>query len=175
MRPGEIGVINGSKSHTSTAIGGVLGVISVSYVPKAVVKDGGSNKVQSDKPAPQLHPEAELSTDRVSVALHHVSANSSGEIDNLISDLRGLREKLETDCLRIEQGIGRSARLSQSVMRLMEIASNSIARVQAIKPAAVGLTGAQSKDDRKGETQYRPAPEDRENGGESLDDSVHGN
>jgi len=118
------------KLRTSTAIEKALGITAVATELKTGVKDYGGNQAQMDKPGQAPLPEMELTADRMSTALQGISANSCDEIDALIGDLRGLREKLVTDCNRIEEGIAEFTRFSQSVMRLTEVVTDGIAHVR---------------------------------------------
>ena len=61
--------------------------------------------------------------------LRRVSKASVGEIDNLISELQTLRRKLQTDGDRIERDIAKYAELSQQVMQLTAIISDSVKKL----------------------------------------------
>jgi hypothetical protein len=61
--------------------------------------------------------------------LRRVSGNSTREIDALIGDLRDLREKLRSDGDRIHRDIVDYAALSQQVMQLSKIISESVKRL----------------------------------------------
>lgn len=61
--------------------------------------------------------------------LRRVSGNSTREIDTLIGDLRDLREKLRSDGDRIHRDIVDYAALSQQVMQLSKIISESVKRL----------------------------------------------
>jgi hypothetical protein len=52
-----------------------------------------------------------------------------GEIDNLISELQTLRRKLQTDGDRIQRDIAEHAELSQQVMQLTKIISDSVKKL----------------------------------------------
>jgi hypothetical protein len=71
--------------------------------------------------------------------LRRVSADSTGEIDNLISELRLLREKLLADGNRVERDIVEYAALSQSVIEMTKIITDSMLQVKKL-PAAPTLT-----------------------------------
>jgi hypothetical protein len=58
--------------------------------------------------------------------LGRVSEASSHEIENLIGELRGLREKLKTDCDHLQGDIGEYAKLGQGVMQLAAIISDGM-------------------------------------------------
>jgi hypothetical protein len=58
-----------------------------------------------------------------------VSKTSIGEIDNLISELHTLRRKLQTDGDRIQRDIAQYAQLSQQVMQLTTIISDSVSKL----------------------------------------------
>jgi hypothetical protein len=51
------------------------------------------------------------------------------EIDNLISELQTLRRKLQTDGDRIQRDIAKYAELSQQVMQLTTIISDSVKKL----------------------------------------------
>ena len=61
--------------------------------------------------------------------LRRVSKASVGEIDNLISELQTLRRKLQTDGERIQRDIMEYAELSQRVMQLTSIISDSVKKL----------------------------------------------
>ena len=61
--------------------------------------------------------------------LRQVSKASMGEIDNLISELQTLRRKLQTDGDRIERDIMKHAELSQQVMQLTTIISDTVKKL----------------------------------------------
>jgi hypothetical protein len=65
----------------------------------------------------------------LSALLRRVSGNSTREIDTLIGDLRDLREKLRSDGDRIHREIVEYAALSQQVMQLSKIISESVKRL----------------------------------------------
>ena len=68
--------------------------------------------------------------------LDNVSKNSVGEVDGLIGELRQLRAKLDADGARIKREIQEYETLSQQVMQLTKIISDSVATLQ--KPATNG-------------------------------------
>jgi hypothetical protein len=88
-----------------------------------------------------LHLRAESSDDEKSGGLadllDQVSKNSVGEVDGLIGELRRLRAKLEADGDRIKRDIQEYETLSQQVMQLTKIISDSVATLQ--KPATNGV------------------------------------
>jgi hypothetical protein len=65
----------------------------------------------------------------LSAMLRRVSGNSTREIDTLIGDLRDLREKLRSDGDRIHRDIVDYAAMSQQVMQLSKIISESVKRL----------------------------------------------
>jgi len=60
----------------------------------------------------------EMSANTIATLLRRVCKASTCEIDNLIGEFRGLREKLETDRNHLESDIAEHAKLSQAVMQL---------------------------------------------------------
>ena len=65
----------------------------------------------------------------LSALLRRVSGSSTREIDTLIGDLGDLREKLRADGDRIHREIVEYAALSQQVMQLSKIISESVKRL----------------------------------------------
>ena|ERR1700686_2002260 len=65
----------------------------------------------------------------LSTLLEQVSGTSTKEIDNLIGDLQSLRKKLQADSNRIQRDIAEYASLSQSVMQLTKIVSDSVKKL----------------------------------------------
>jgi hypothetical protein len=71
----------------------------------------------------------EKSAENLGSLLRQVSKTSTGKIDNLISDLQTLRRKLQTDGDRIQRDIAEHAELSQQVMHLTNIISDSVKKL----------------------------------------------
>jgi hypothetical protein len=67
----------------------------------------------------------EMAANTIATLLRRVCEASTYEIDNLIGELRRLREKLATDCDHLESDIAKHAKLSQAVMQLTAIGSDS--------------------------------------------------
>jgi hypothetical protein len=64
--------------------------------------------------------------------LDQVSKNSVGEVDGLIGELRQLRGKLQADGARIKRDIEQYEILSQQVMQLTKIISDSVATISNV-------------------------------------------
>ena len=78
------------------------------------------------------HPESgdgQRSPENLANLLGQVSKTSASEIDNLISDLQTLRKKLQTDGDRIQRDITEYAELTQQVMQLTTIISDSVKKL----------------------------------------------
>lgn len=120
-----------SKLRSSTAIDKALGLSAVNNALKTDVMVNGADMVRVESPTLDLAAKHALTADAVSTYLKQVCASSCGEIDSLISDLCGLREKLVTDGSRIEHDVAEFATLNQSVMQLTEVVSDSVAQVKA--------------------------------------------
>jgi hypothetical protein len=71
----------------------------------------------------------DATTSSLTDLLRRVSGNSTREIDTLIGDLHDLREKLRSDGERIHRDIVEYAALSQQVMQLSKITSESVKRL----------------------------------------------
>ena len=87
----------------------------------AVLRQGGS--------------ESEVAANNLSSLLRRVSANSTREIENLISELRVLRDKLQSDGSRVERDIVEYAALSQSVAQLTKIIADGVTQVKKVPDA----------------------------------------
>ena len=79
--------------------------------------------------------ESEVVANRLSSLLRRVSGNSTQEIDNLISELRTLRDRLEADGSRVEREIVEYAALSQSVSQLTKIIADGVTQVKKVPDA----------------------------------------
>jgi predicted nucleic acid-binding Zn-ribbon protein len=79
----------------------------------------------------------EMTANNLAALLRRVSGTSTREIDSLIGELQDLREKLHTDSERIHRDILEYAALSQHVMQLSKIISESVKRL----PDAPSITG----------------------------------
>jgi hypothetical protein len=73
--------------------------------------------------------DGERSAENLGSLLRQVSKTSIGEIDNLIGELQTLRRKLQTDGDRIQHDIAEYAELSQQVMQLTAIISDSVKKL----------------------------------------------
>ena len=69
--------------------------------------------------------DGEMSGEHLGTLLRQVSKTSIGEIDSLIVELKMLHKKLQTDD-RIQRDIAEHAELSQQVMQLTNIISDSV-------------------------------------------------
>ena len=73
--------------------------------------------------------DGEMSGEYLGALLRQVSKNSIGEIDSLIVELKTLHKKLQTDGDRIQRDIAQHAELSQQVMQLTKIISDSVKKL----------------------------------------------
>jgi hypothetical protein len=76
--------------------------------------------------------DGQMSAENLSDLLGRVSKTSSGEIDNLIGEFERLRKKLQTDGDRIQHEIEEYRALSQEVMQLTKIISESMQKLRAV-------------------------------------------
>jgi hypothetical protein len=83
--------------------------------------------------------DSELAANSLSTLLRRVSGNSAREIDNLIGELRILRDKLQADSSRVEREIVEYAALSQSVIQLTKIIAEGVTQVKKV-PDAPSIT-----------------------------------
>ena len=84
----------------------------------------------------QTEGDSEAAANNLCGVLRRVSGNSTTEIDNLIGELRALREKLLADGNRVERDIAEYAALSQSVIQMTKIITESMTQVKKLPVAA---------------------------------------
>jgi dsDNA-specific endonuclease/ATPase MutS2 len=75
--------------------------------------------------------DGELSTENLAALLRRVAESSTREVDSLIADLQALRRKLSNDGNRIQREITDYTELSQQVMQLTNIISESVKKLPA--------------------------------------------
>ncbi len=76
--------------------------------------------------------DAETSVDNLTALLRQVSEGATREIENLIGELQALRKKLYSDGNRIQRDIAEHAALSQQVVQLTNIISESVKKLPAV-------------------------------------------
>lgn len=118
--------MNTSKLRDSTAIDKALALTALESELEQKLKGNHEDhndgeEAEADNPAP---------IDDAATVLRGISESSSGEIDALVTDLQGLREKLVDDGARVEQHIIDFTALNQSVMRLAKLIADGIAQVK---------------------------------------------
>lgn len=91
--------------------------------------------VRRDSTIRHVDADGELAANSLSSLLRRVSANSAREIDNLIAELRILRDKLQADSSRVEREIVEYAALSQSVIQLTKIIAEGVTHVKKVPDA----------------------------------------
>jgi hypothetical protein len=83
--------------------------------------------------------DGEVAASDLSGLLRRLSANSTREIDNLISELQTLRDRLHADSNRLEREIVEYAGLSQSVIQLTKIIADGVTHMKKV-PDATGVS-----------------------------------
>jgi hypothetical protein len=121
----------GSTSNGSTKIGSTK-------IDK--IEGQAAENIQDLHDQAALHQAAsgsgEMTATELSTLLGRVSGATTREIDDLIGDLQLLRRKLQADGNRIQRDITEYASLSQSVMQLTKIVSDSVKKLP--DPPSVG-------------------------------------
>lgn len=85
----------------------------------------------------QVESDSEMTANKLNTLLRRVSGTSTREIDDLIGELKTLRDKLQADGSRVQSDIMEYAALSQSVIQLTKIVSESIKKL----PGAPSISG----------------------------------
>jgi hypothetical protein len=78
--------------------------------------------------------DSEMTATRLGTLLRRVSGTSTREIDSLIGELQSLREKLVADGNRLQHDIVEYAGLSQQVMQVTKIISESVKKLPDAPP-----------------------------------------
>ena len=95
-----------------------------------------------DHPQPQppaLDGNADSAVNNVNSLIQRVAGTSLSEIENLISELEGLRDLLHSEGQRVQREISGYAQLSQSAMKSTRIIAENVAQW---KRTAEGLRGS---------------------------------
>jgi len=111
------------------------GSVGVEISAEAELEGKIHELVRRDNVVRQTDSESEFATRSLSDLLRRVSANSTSEIDNLINELRLLRDKLLADGNRVEHDIVEYTALSQSVIEMTKIITESMVRAKKLPPA----------------------------------------
>jgi hypothetical protein len=77
--------------------------------------------------------DGETSTDNLAGLLRRVAEASTREVDSLIGELQSLRRKLNIDGNRIQREIAEYTELSQQVMQLTNIISESVKKLPSVQ------------------------------------------
>ena len=85
---------------------------------------------------PGLEPSTEATVNNVNSLIQRVAGTSLGEIENLISELEGLRDLLHAEGQRVQREISGYAQLSQAAMKSTRMIADNVAQW---KRAADGL------------------------------------
>jgi hypothetical protein len=83
-----------------------------------------------------LEPNTEATVNNVNSLIQRVAGTSLGEIENLISELEGLRDLLHAEGQRVQREISGYAQLSQAAMKSTRMIADNVAQW---KRAADGL------------------------------------
>jgi hypothetical protein len=78
--------------------------------------------------------------------ISQISFRSVQEIDHLISDLQGIRQKLDDDGDRIQREIGQYASFSQSIVDLTKIVSDGMTAIKTMAHEVIALPKASPAD-----------------------------
>ena len=106
-------------------------------IDEVEIADGNIHElVQAVSIVRQNDSDSEKAIDKLGSLLSQVSGTSIREIDNLINELRTLRGKMLSDGCRVQHDIEQYATLSQSVMQLTKIISDSMTQVKKVSDAA---------------------------------------
>lgn len=109
-------------------------------IRELVRRDGAGSRQGSGQPTNQaVHQgsgDSEVSANNLNALLRRVAGNSAREIDDLIDELQSLRDKLEADGHRVQRDLMDYADLSQAIMQMTKIISESVRKL----PGAPGIS-----------------------------------
>jgi len=83
-------------------------------------------------------------SEQASNFIRRVALESVGAIDRLIDDLKNLRGKLEDEGNRVQRDVATYASLSQSVVQLANIVSDSMTHVKTFSDFSIGIDARNS-------------------------------
>jgi hypothetical protein len=96
-------------------------------------RDGAGSRQGTNQAANQTiargSADSEVSANNLNTLLRRVAGNSAREIDDLIGELQNLRDKLEADGHRVQRDMMDYADLSQAMMQLTKIISESVKKL----------------------------------------------
>ncbi|HEX2634623.1 MAG TPA: hypothetical protein VHM22_17595 [Bradyrhizobium sp.] len=75
-----------------------------------------------------IEPNAEATVNNVNSLIQRVAGTSLGEIENLVSELEGLRDLLHTEGQRVQREISGYAQLSQAAMKSTRMIADNVAQ-----------------------------------------------
>jgi hypothetical protein len=84
----------------------------------------------------QAASDGEVAANNLGTLMRRVAGTSTREIDNLISELKILREKLQADGSRVQRDIEEYAALNQSVIQLTKIISDGMNHMRELPEAS---------------------------------------
>jgi hypothetical protein len=76
----------------------------------------------------------EVVANSLEALLRRVSDVSTGEIENLVDEFRGVRKKLQTDLSRIQHDSAKYREPSQAVMQMAATISNGMKELPGVRP-----------------------------------------
>ena len=94
----------------------------------------------------QISDDVQLATNNLDALMRRMSLTSTREIDRLISELKVLRDKINTDGDRVERQLADYAEFNQSVIQLTNIISDGLTPLKKVPvlPKAIGFPVAQN-------------------------------
>ena len=76
--------------------------------------------------------DVEKAAESLDSSLRRVSEASTREIENLVDEFHGLRQKLETDLSRIQRDVAEYTELSKGVMQLPTTISDGVKKLPGV-------------------------------------------
>ena len=96
--------------------------------PAPGVQSSGETTPETKLPEIKLEPSQEATVNNVNSLIQRVAGTSLGEIENLISELEGLRDLLHAEGQRVQREISGYAQLSQAAMKSTRMIADNVAQ-----------------------------------------------
>jgi DNA anti-recombination protein RmuC len=102
----------------------------------SIAEPVGSTEIDSGAFRQPDNTDVEKAAESLDTSLRRVSEASTREIENLVDEFHGLRQKLETDLSRIQRDVAEYTELSKGVMQLATTISDGVKKL----PGVPGIT-----------------------------------
>ena len=98
----------------------------------SIAEPVGSTEIDSGAFRQSDNTDVEKAAESLDTSLRRVSEASTREIETLVDEFHGLRQKLETDLSRIQRDVAEYTELSKGIMQLATTISDGVKKLPGI-------------------------------------------